>query len=151
MKLIIFAAFPLLLLVVAASAAPSKKAEVEFEVKNDAQAFMRDVARLCMSAPDSRAAALSETEIRVSDPNAACAQEIKAFAASWEQEPTRTMVAVHAKPDQKSSTIARIAASYPSSVQARAGKSCPCILLQGPKAPEAAQSILSLEGLSVSH
>ena len=113
--------------------------DVKFEIKNDSSRFMMDVARMCLSTPESKIENLPSNEIKVSDKSPNCAQEIKAFAIQWDREPTTKTVAIHVKTEKMASVSSKIKGKYQDAIALQAGKSCPCILLKGNQAKEAAQ------------
>lgn len=122
-----------------AASASLKNAEVKFEVKNDSVRFMKDVARLCLSTPESKIENLGSGQLKVTDWNAPCAHEIKSMASKWDQDPSTPTVAIHAKSGQKPALAKKITQKYQGTVTLDEGKSCPCLLLKGSKAQEAAE------------
>lgn len=120
------------------AAKQAKKTVVRFEVKNDGALFMKDVARLCLSSPDSKIEAVKDGEFKLTEFSTVCAKEIQSLAAQWEAKP-KEMATVNMKtPDDRPNLEEKILDKYPEGIKVDEVNGCPCLLLKGKQAREAA-------------
>src|SRR4051812_2546162 len=103
----------LLLTSAALAAPPSSGLVLNLSVKNDAQAFLKDVARLCLSSAESKIEAVGAQQLKLTERSDICAREIESFATQWDREPGLKTVSVYARPEQKSDLERALRAKYP--------------------------------------
>ena len=123
-----------------AFAAPQKvpQTEVTFAVKNESRLFMETVARLCLSAPEAKIESLGAQQLKVTERSDICAREIQSFASQWDRDPKLKTIAIYARPEQKPLFEKLIRERYSEDVKVQVGQACPCVLIKGSKASEAA-------------
>lgn len=123
------------------SPARAAKDEVRFAVKNDASAFLREVAGVCVTSADSKIVA-ERGQLKLIEANDACAGEIRSFASRWDAEPSTKTVAIHARAfEERMGIQSRLKAQFPEDLKVEPGQACPCVLLRGSRALEAARSL----------
>jgi hypothetical protein len=117
------------------------KHEVRFAVKHETSAFLREVAGVCVSSADSKVVA-ERGQVRLIEANDACAGEIRSFATRWDAEPSTKTVAVHARAyEEKMGILSRLSSQFPEDLKVDPGQACPCVLLRGSRAVEAARAL----------
>jgi hypothetical protein len=132
---------PMLALACAFTPAWAARNEVRFAVKHEAASFLREVAGVCVSSAESKVEA-SKGQLRLIEANDACAGEIRSFASRWDAEPSTRTVAIHARAyEEKMGIQSRLQAQFPEDLKVETGQACPCVLLRGPRAEEAARAL----------
>jgi hypothetical protein len=121
--------------------AAQKPAELSFQVKNERDIFLRDVARLCLSSPEAKIEAVGP-QMKLIETNDLCAREIRSFAEQWDAKPEQRTLAIHARPEQKVDLEKRVREKFPEELSIHVGAACPCILFRGKNAREASEFAL---------
>src|SRR5690348_4453289 len=107
--------------------AAQKFTAVDITIKNNSMLFTKEVARLCLSTPDSSIEIISPSEIRVNERSSACAQEIKTLASEWDgQTPPDKMTAIYTRKEKKPALEKTLHAQYPDHVKTASSANCPC-------------------------
>jgi hypothetical protein len=112
---------------------------VDVRVIRSPQFFLAEVARYCVSSPDSKFEQIT-TGFRVREERE-CAAELKALGRAWDSAGKRTLVVAIRVPLDRQAVVKQALAEEKGKVDyLLETRSCPCLVFRGPRAREWAEA-----------